>query len=117
MGRKNLALALTLSLAALGGCAPDAWNSRQSTGYNAFVNRIAQECAPLELGPYQMSQQIERNMMDDNYIYFLDITSRLYYGHITVAAYRSAINGFFMGGATTDVALDCIISKLPQTQK
>jgi len=33
------------------------------------------------------------------------------------AAYRSAINGFFMGGATTDVALDCIISKLPQTQK
>ncbi len=117
MVRKTLAFTLASALIALAGCAPDAWNSRQATGYNGFVNRIAQECYPMQLGSYQMSQQIQRNEMDDNYIYFLDQTSRVYYGQITQAAYRDSINGFFQGSATTDIALDCILSKLPQNQK
>ena len=117
MVRKVLLLVLALVPVALVGCAPDAWNSRQATGYNAFVNRIAKECYPMQLGSDQMSDKIQRNAMDDNYIYFLDQTSRLYYGTITQAAYRSSINGFFLGGATTDIALDCILSKLPQNQK
>ena len=58
-----------------------------------------------------MTQMIQRNAIDDNYIYFLDQTSRLYYGTITQAAYRSSIDGFFLGGST-NIAIDCILSKL-----
>jgi hypothetical protein len=115
MSNKLVALAAACALSALCGCAPDSVTNRQATGFNAFLNRIAQECNPLQVGPYQMSQMIERNAMDDNYIYFLDQTSRVYYGTITQAAYRSSINGFFFGGST-NIAIDCILSKLPQSQ-
>ena len=116
MVRKTLALPIAVAMM-LGGCAPDAWNNRQATGFNGFVNQIGQQCAPMMLGRYEMSQQIQRNAMDDNYIYFLDQTSRVYYGKITQDAYRSSINGFFEGGATTDASINCILSKLPQNQK
>jgi hypothetical protein len=117
MSRTTWAAVAASACVALVGCAPDSWSNKQATGYNAFLNQIAQQCYPLQLGNDQMSQKIQRNAMDDNYIYFIDQTSRLYYGTISQGAYRSSINGFFMGSATTDVALDCILSKLPQNQK
>jgi hypothetical protein len=115
MPRKAVVLAFALLLLGLWGCAPDSMSNRQATGYNAFLNKIAQECAPLQIGNYQMTQMIQRNAIDDNYIYFLDQTSRLYYGTLTQAAYRSSIDGFFLGGST-NIAIDCILSKLPQSQ-
>ena len=116
MSRRPVALVVALLLLGVCGCVPDSVSNRQATGYNAFLDRIAKECNPLSLGSYQMSQMIERNAIDDNYIYFLDQTSRVYYGAITQAAYRSSIDGFFQGGST-NVAIDCILSKLPQNQK
>ena len=113
MRRKTVVLALALLLPVLCGCAPDSMSNRQATGYNAFLDRIARECNPLQIGRYEMSQMIQRNAMDDDYIYFIDQTSRLYYGTISQAAYRSSIDGFFQGGSTS-IAIDCILSKLPQ---
>ena len=115
MHRKTVALVLAMLLPGLWGCAPDSMSNRQATGYNAFLDKIARECAPLQIGTYQMTQMIQRNAMDDNYIYFIDQTSRLYYGTITQAGYRSSIDGFFLGGST-NIAIDCILSKLPQNQ-
>jgi hypothetical protein len=115
MPRKPVALVLALLLPVIGGCASDSVTNRQATGYNAFLDTIARECNPLQIGRYQMSQMIQRNAIDDDYIYFIDQTSRLYYGTISPAAYRSSIDGFFLGGST-GVAIDCIVSKLPQSQ-
>jgi len=111
--RKLVALALALLLPGLSACAPDALTNRQATGFNAFLDRIARECNPLQIGRYQMSQMIQRNAMDDDYIYFLDQTSRVYYGTLSQASYRNSIDAFFLGGST-NVAIDCILSKLPQ---
>ena len=115
MSRNAVALVLAVLLSALWGCAPDSVTNRQATGFNAFLDKIALECNPLQIGSYQMTQMIQRNAIDDNYIYFLDQTSRVYYGTITQAAYRSSIDAFFLGGSTNR-AIDCILSRLPQNQ-
>jgi hypothetical protein len=107
-----------VALAAAGawGCAPDSMTNRQATGFNAFLNKIEVECNPLQIGNYQMSEMIKYNRMDENYIYFMDQTSRVYYGTISQAAYAQSINAFFLGGST-NIAIDCILSKLPQNQR
>ena len=109
--RRALALAAAL---ALGGCAPDAMNNVQATGYNAFLTTIATGCKPLLIGSRDLTTQIARNESSDdsNYNYFLDLTSQLYYGKVSPEAYRSGVSGFLGGGADTNRSLDCIIATL-----
>src|SRR6185369_16904446 len=83
MGLRTIgALAMAAVLAGLTGCATNAWSNKQATGLNAFLNRIAVECAPLQMGRYQMAGMILRNEVGDTdaYNYFFDQTSRLYFG-------------------------------------
>ena len=112
MGRTIGALGVAAMMAMLTGCAPDAWSNKQATGLNAFLNQIATKCAPLQLGRYQMSGMILRNDIGDTnaYNYFFDQTSRLYFGTLPAASYRSSIDGFFDG---PNAAVDCILSQLP----
>jgi hypothetical protein len=102
-------------LAALtAACAPDALNNRSAPEFNAFLNRIAAACRPLLLGSQDMGYAIEHGaaLGNDNYSYFLDMTSRLYYGRIDADAYRSGITGFLGPGADTLRSLDCILGNL-----
>jgi len=115
MLRHAVAVVLAVLLPAVSGCAPDAMSNRQAGDFDAFLDRIARECRPLAIGRYQMSDLIERDAINDDYIYFLDQTSRLYYGTIPPATYRTSIDAFFLGGSSV-VAVDCIISKLPPTR-
>jgi hypothetical protein len=102
--------------AALGlvGCAPDAVNNRAATGFNGFLDTIAVQCKPLMIGSYDMTERLQRKgIYGDDYNYFFDATSQLYYQRKGPDEYRSAINGFFGGGATTNRGIDCIIANLP----
>jgi hypothetical protein len=107
----SLALSSVLALA---GCAPDAMNNVQATGYNAFLTTIATGCKPLLIGSRDMSEKILGNQSSDdsNYNYFLDLTSQLYYGKVSAEAYRSGVSGFLGGGADTNRSLDCILATL-----
>jgi len=110
--RRRAALAVATAVVALAACAPDSVTNRYASGFNAYLSQIATACKPLMIGTYDMSYQIQRQgIYDDNYNYFLDATSQLYYQRSTPADYRSAINGFF--GATTDRGIECIIANLP----
>jgi hypothetical protein len=112
--RRCAALAVALVVVALAACAPDAVTNKNATGFNAYLGQIATACKPLMIGSYDMSYQIQRQgIYDDDYNYFLDVTSRLYYQRMTAVDYRSAINGFFGAGATTDRGIECIIANLP----
>jgi hypothetical protein len=109
-----LACAVACAAGMLSGCAPDAWSNRKTTGYNLYLNTIAAQCKPLLIGQYDMTYHIERQGLDSqDYTYFFDLTSQLYFQRTSPQAYRSGINGFFGGGATTDRSIDCIIAKLP----
>jgi hypothetical protein len=112
MLRHAAALVLCVLLPLASGCAPDAMSNRQAGDFDVFLDRIARECRPLSIGRYQMSERIEHDAINDDYIYFLDQTSRLYYGTISPATYRTSIDAFFLGGSTS-VAVDCIVSRLP----
>jgi hypothetical protein len=97
---------------ALAGCAPDAWNSRQATGFNAFLNSAAQACEPLRMGARDIGEAIRRgSVASSDYSYFLDVTSQLYYGRLDPDAYRRNIVGFFGPGEDTSRSIDCILAK------
>jgi hypothetical protein len=102
------------AIAALGGCAPDSVTNKSAIGFNAYLDLIAAACKPLMIGEYDMTYRLQqKGIYGDDFNYFFDATSRLYYQRITPADYRSAINGFFGAGATTNGGIDCIIDNLP----
>jgi len=104
------ALALTLA-AFLAGCAPDAVNNRAATGFDGFVNKVSQACAPIQLGQYQLANPLMGGAGGNSYDYWLDQTSRLYYRRIGAAQYRESLDAFF--GAGNDATIDCIVGNLP----
>jgi len=96
------------------GCAPDSVTNTQATGYNAYLNTIATNCNPLMLGEANVSEWIQNGgANDNNYSYFLDMTSRLYYGTVTPAAYRDGITGFFGPSTRNEASFACIFRNLP----
>ena len=104
---------LALALVA-GGCAPDSVTNVQATGYNAYLNTIATSCNPLMLGDANVSEWIRYGGANDfNYSYFLDMTSKLYYGNISADAYRSGITGFLGPGTGNEASFACIFRNLP----
>lgn len=106
-----LALVVACSVA---GCAPDAYRSAQATGFNAYIQKLGQVCRPLQIGDQDISRKIlEQANGDDNYVYFIDNTSRLYYNQLGQASYRQALVGFFGAGTYNDVSFNCIYNNLP----
>ena len=102
-----------LSLVAT-GCAPDAMNNRQATGFNAYLNTLGANCKPLMLGIYNVGEWLNyEGSNDPNYSYFLDMTSRLYYGTISPGGYRDGITGFFGTSSANDASFARIFRNLP----
>jgi hypothetical protein len=63
------------------------------------------------LGGQEMSWALQTGAGDNNYSYFLDQTSKLYYQRISAAGYGESLTAFF--GAGYDRAINCVIAKLP----
>jgi hypothetical protein len=110
-------LPLALLLAPVAGCAPDDMVNRKATPFDAFTAQIATRCNPLMLGSHNIGQELlySHGIGDDSYDYFLDITSRLYYGQISPASYQGAVLGFFGAGDDTNRGIACIIANLPSS--
>ena len=106
-----VACAATVFSVALTGCAPDAWTNTQATGFNGYLKTIQVQCSPLLLGGQEMSWALQTGAGDNNYNYFLDQTSKLYYRRISPAGYSESLTAFF--GAGYDRAINCVIAKLP----
>lgn len=112
------AFALSLAVLAASGCAPDAMTPKsEQTGYDGFLKLVATQCNPLMLGSHNIGQEVlySHGIGDDSYDYFLDITSRLYYGQISPASYQGAVLGFFGAGDDTNRGIACIIANLPSS--
>jgi len=115
MPRNNLNLRTTcatlLAVTCLQACAPDAYSNVKATGFNGYLKTIQVQCSPLLLGGQDMSWALQAGAGDNNYAYFLDQTSRLYYQKIGPSGYAESLTAFF--GAGYDRAINCIIAKLP----
>jgi len=111
VARVALATAVVLSA---GACAPDAYRSSQATGFNAYIQKLGQVCHPLQIGDQDITRYIlEQATGEQNYIYFIDNTSRLYYNRLTPQSYRQALVGFFGAGTYNDQSFNCIFLNLP----
>ena len=94
-------------------CAPDAVRNNNATGFNGYLTSLKTACPNLRIGSSDVGQWIQYGSADDNYNYWLDMTSRLYYGRVSPAEYRSAV-GAQLGPSTGNAAaFDCMIGALP----
>ena len=103
------AAGLTLSLGGCGtqGFAPDALV--ENPGANAFLTQVNKACGDMNLGRATIAWLIQSQ--DD--VYFVDETTKLYFGDISKAQYASDISGFYPVGDSSR-ALACIYQQLPK---
>jgi hypothetical protein len=109
--------AAVLMVSAMPGCASDA---AQKDAYNAFLERIANECKPLIIGSDNLGQAIVFNGLGaspENYNNFLGKTSALYHGSISPQIYRESLTTFLGGGTYNQRSFDCIVAHLPASTK
>jgi hypothetical protein len=105
---------LPLFCAVLQGCAPDSVRSGEKTGFNGFLRQIAADCRPLQFGSQNIGDMLRRGGDGTNdYDYFLNMTSQLYYNRTSAAEYRNALTGFFGPGKTNDASFACLFDNLP----
>lgn len=109
---RTVAFVVTLPLA---GCAPDAARNFEAKSFNHYVDKIQSACAETRLGTHDVGEWLRTgsNDSDDEYVYWLDQTSRLYYQRISVPEYRASIAGSMGGDKNNADALDCIVRQLP----
>ena len=100
------------SIAALAGCAPDAWNA--NSGYDGFLNQVEKACYYKPIGMENVGDIINSpgNM---NSVYFLDETSRLYFGKISRDNWTSAVTAFSQG-RPSDPGVQCVLDELEKAQ-
>jgi hypothetical protein len=107
---------LVLAALALAG-ASCAGTPSERAGYEAFLNKIAQDCKPLIIGTENFGQALVFNGLGvdpDHYANFLSKTSGLYYGGIPPDVYRNSLTGFLGTGTYNKPSFDCIIAHLPK---
>ena len=87
------------AVAALAGCAPEAWQNYKATGFNDYLSAVETNCQPLWFGQmylpkldasYAGSQQSE-------FASLLDNASRLYYNRITPEQFRNGVQAMTPG--------------------
>lgn len=106
--------ALVLCAALLGGCgggltAPDPW--QEDRGADAFLDRVSKHCAKHTIGGNTLPQLIDDNQYGAQTDYFIDITTKLYFGKVSRNSYANNVNAFFPAGDNTQ-GLDCIFAEL-----
>lgn len=112
MQRRHTIALLLLAAALTAGCAPDAWSNRQATGFNAYLDRIAVECAPLYAGSQVITVNYEPpNYAVGDYDQWIDQTSRLYYKKISPQTYLDNIDNLL--GKRSLASAQCAVGKVP----
>jgi hypothetical protein len=103
-------LALCAACLTLGGCgtqgfAPDALV--ENPGANAFITQVGKACGDMNLGTATIAWLIQSQ--DD--VYFVDETTKLYFGDVSKAQYASDISAFYPVGEHSRT-LACIYQQL-----
>ena len=112
--RMALTAGCCAALALVAGCAPDAMRNYQATGFNGYLNSLKTACPNLQIGANDIGLWLQYGGVTDNYNYWLDMTSRLYYRRIGAEEYRSAVAAQLGAGSSNAGAFDCIIRNLPE---
>jgi hypothetical protein len=113
MRRPSTFGALVLGGALLAACAPDA--IVPSRPYDEFLDRLAKSCHEQAIGPYTVDQLVRRSQSKHGN-FFMDQTSRLYFGRINAQAWTSQMAGFLMA-SPEDPGIACVIRDYNETRE
>jgi hypothetical protein len=102
------------AVAVLAACAPDAMRNYQATGFNGYLNTLKSACPNLRIGASDVGQWLQYGGGTNDYDYWLDMTSRLYYRRVSPAEYRSAVAAQLGASSANAAAFDCVIGNLPE---
>ena len=106
---------VTLFVLASVSCASES----QKAAYEAFLNKIAEDCRPLIIGSDNIGQALVFNGLGadpNNYTNFLGKTSALYCGDLPPDVYRNSLTAFLGAGTYNDRSFECIFTHLPKKQ-
>jgi len=105
--------ALVLCGVLLAACAPDA--IIPSKPYDDFLDRLAKSCHEQAIGPYTVDQLVRRSQSRHGN-FFMDQTSRLYFGRINAQAWTTQMSGFLMA-SPEDPGIACVIRDYNETRE
>jgi len=89
----------------LAACAPDAYIP--SKPYDAFLARLAEACRDQTIGVSTVDQLVRRSQSTVGN-YFMDQTSRLYFGTITTQDWTAGVTGALRGWPQ-DPGIGCVL--------
>ena len=114
-GVQSIAMGIAVAaMLALGGCAPDAIRNYAATGFNGYLDSLKTACPNLQIGSNEIGLWLQYSSVNDNFNYWLDMTSKLYYRRISAPEYRSAVAAQLGDGSSNAASFDCIIRNLPE---
>ena len=118
--KRPIASRLTVAacaVAALAGCAPDAWQNYRATGFNDYLSAVETGCQPLWLGQMYLPKldASYAGSHQSDFATLLDNASRLYYNRISPSQFRDSVQSVTLGAsdARTNRSIDCMIARLP----
>lgn len=112
MKHRAALLAAFCATAALAACAPDAW--KPAPGYDGFLNRVQNACYYQRIGLVNVGDMLT-NPGNSQSGYFIDETSRLYFGKISRENWTSAVTAFIQGRAS-DPGVQCVLDQLDKAK-
>jgi hypothetical protein len=109
---RMIRIAAPITAAAIAGCAPDAW--KPSPGFDGFLDQVQKACYYRPIGVVNVGDMLTNpgNMQSS---YFIDQTSRLYFGKISRDAWVSGVTAFIQGRAD-DPGVRCVLAELDKAQ-
>jgi hypothetical protein len=105
-------LTITGLFLVLAACAPDAW--RPDRPYESFLNKVSNTCYTKMIGDFEVGELINatEGQAATNSGWFLDQTSRLYYGELTRKQWLQSMQGF-LDAKPTNEGVECLLGLLP----
>jgi len=97
----------------LTACAPDAWKNNQP--FDVFLTRVQNACYYDPIGTYQVGDLLNANA-SDTASYFMDVTSRLYFGKMTPSTWTTMTTSQ-MQGNPTDRGVTCVLKEYEKEKK
>ena len=94
----------------MSACAPDAW--RPDSPYEAFLDQVQQKCWNLDIGSQEINSLLSGSGANSSGDYFIDLTSRMFNGQISVDNYVDTLTAFY-NTKPDSPGIRCVLAQMP----
>ncbi len=109
--RARFALLAALLPFGMSACAPDAW--RPDSPYEAFLDQVQKKCWNLDIGSQEINGLLNGSGANSSGDYFIDLTSRMFNGQISVDNYVGTLAAFY-NTKPDSPGIRCVLAQMPE---